>query len=148
MSKNPPRKKPQSVTRLLMAHARGARIQGLVQSKGPDGKWTEEWESFNGEPFILDRDELPQPGSMDAGYYRVIAEDEHLNYGVLSGALRERVLYGRPGGRATVEFAAAINVAMELFDDAKGWNEFKIDSVGEGQLLLFLAEWLADELHV
>lgn len=103
--------------RIRFAQARGARI--LYHSGGSKGQlvvWT--------------------PRAGPAGY-RIHPDDEHLQYGPLSTALRDYAIKFK----WTTLYWAAIQVAEELFDTSESTinhNDWRL-------YVLFLAELLADE---
>ena len=111
------------MSRLLHAAARGARIQT---------KWVDSGDSWQatGQLVLVD----------DMRYYRIHPNDEHLQYGPISTALREMTFdttlckYSWEwtlASSATCEFAAGIDAATLAAD--------------YDLYYLFLAEFLADE---
>jgi hypothetical protein len=105
-----------NIQRMKFAHARGARIQ----CKNYRRAWVN----------------LAHPGWFDDTVYRIHPADAHLEYGPLSTALREHVIYG------------ATEPGWPLLDDLCSvtfwWREV-LGDVNDGMFVLFVAELLADE---
>ena len=108
------------MSRLLHAAARGARIQS---------QWRDstEWQT-SGQIVLVD----------DMRYYRIHPNDEHLQYGPISTALREIAENDswRSGWERYLAHAAA-NEFTEHFDSRQGEPDYPL-------YYLFLAEFLAD----
>jgi len=103
------------MSRLLFAAARGARVQVRVFEFN-------KWVNSPGMRF----------GNHDV--YRIHPDDERLQYGPISTALREAAVEGRP-----CAFANVPNVHINV-DSA-----YNLESLPRSLFLLILAEALADE---
>lgn len=114
-----------NLQRLKFAHARGARIQEYGAHESHDGmRW-------------IDVAWFPRTGYQN---YRVHPDDEHLQYGALSSALRESVIYGE----THPAFHGATGVLVAMFPKLqKEW--WDLDGDARRMQFLFLAELLADE---
>lgn len=110
------------MSRLLFAAARGAKIQT---------KWVDSGDSWQttGQILLVD----------DMRYYRIHPNDEHLQYGPISTALREMAENDswRSGWKRYLAHAA-VNEFTEHFDSRRGTPNYSL-------FYLFLAEFLADE---
>ncbi len=119
-----------NIQRLKFAQARGARIQWISSDWHSDQKWYD----------CLRNDEEFASTKWADSSLRLHPEDEHLQYGPLSTAVRETVInrYSLAG------FNPACSVAVAIFPELG--NEWW-DLDGEDRLMqfLFLAELLADE---
>ena len=107
------------MSRLLHAAARGAKMQTKWVDSG------EQWQT-TGQIVLVD----------DMRYYRIHPNDEHLQYGPISTALR--MLAEDDSWNPSEEQSLAVAVARQFqvfFDDEPDFELF----------YLFLAEFLADE---
>lgn len=105
------------MSRLLFAAARGARIEQILSGK-----------RFRGN---IISDALDQRTK-----YRIHPDDEHLQYGPISSALREQAAH-------VPEISVAIGMVPFIFWQAT--NTLPADELHRSLFLLILAEALADE---
>jgi hypothetical protein len=126
-----------NLQRLKFAYARGARIQLDYVALGYMGRTFRRTAQDDGW-----RD-VDQPAAWEtyAPFWRIHPEDEHLQYGPLSKALRERVLNAHQFYYPIA--SAACSVAAEWFDLKREW--WDLDGNDRQMAYLFLAEALADE---
>ncbi len=125
-----------NIQRLKFAWARGARIQWISSDWHSDQKWYD----------CLRNDEEFASTKWADSSLRLHPEDEHLQYGPISAALREHAIY-RDSPR-TRESLAAIRyweVLNGLDDDARSAAAFWDWSDTRAFYRLFVAELLADE---
>lgn len=110
------------MSRLLFAAARGARVQYEYR-----GKW------FN-TPL--------RPSKKGSGVWRTHPDDEHLQYGPISTALRAWAFLQEAGDyaldRATAVFA-------DYYEEEPDWGQRYTSELHRSLFLLILSEALADE---
>lgn len=111
-----------NLQRMKFAWARGARLQGRM--------------GFDKTDWVL-------TGLVAVGEdCRIHPDDEHLQYGPLSTALRNRVIYSEQDNPRDAYDAAAYSLWVSF---CTGHREYSWPSVEYGWNMLFFAEFLADE---
>lgn len=113
-----------NIQRLKFAWVRGARIQMCTA-----GPLTGVWLDLQHAPSFFDRSEP----------LRIHPDDEHLQYGPLSSALRQRVLYADWNDGSVAALWAAQSMGFLREETYYAFDDIHL------HFWLFLAEMLADE---